>query len=141
MTVDNALWTLSIRNPWAFEILHGRKDIENRNWKPRLVTPFRLNIHAGKVFDDRASYYSRLTREQCAGRMGALIGFCEVVAIHDGYACHNGCSEWAMTARWHWELSGAHAINPIPMKGRLGLWEVPDDTWDESTGAAIEAVS
>jgi hypothetical protein len=130
---DNGLHTLSIRNPWAMEIILGRKDIENRDWKPRLETPFRLNIHAGKVFDDRADYYSLLTREQCgAYRMGALVGICTVVAIHDGYACHNGCSEWAMTARWHWELSNAHAIDPIPMKGRLGLWEVPEDTWDEA---------
>jgi hypothetical protein len=129
---DNGLHTLSIRNPWAFEIILGRKDIENRDWKPRLETPFRLNIHAGKVFDENPYYRGTLTREQCgAYRMGALVGIVTVVAIHDGYACRNACSKWAMTARWHWELSNAHAIDPIPMKGRLGLWEVPDDTWGD----------
>ena len=127
---DNGLHALSIRNPWAMEIILGRKDIENRNWKPRLETPFRLNIHAGKVFDGRAFPWSLLTREQCAHRMGALVGIVTVVAIHDGYACHGACSSWAnWSARWHWELSNAHAIDPIPMKGRLGLWEVPADTW------------
>jgi hypothetical protein len=129
---DNGLHTLSIRQPWAMEIILGRKDIENRDWKPRLQTPFRLNIHAGKVFDDRAFPWSSLTREQCADRMGALTGIVTVVAIHDGYACHGACSPWADgSARWHWELSNAHAIDPIPMKGRLGLWEVSDDTWGE----------
>jgi hypothetical protein len=127
---DNGLHTLSIRNPWAMEIILGRKDIENRNWKPRLDTPFRLNIHAGKTFDGRAFPWSLLTREQCAYRMGALIGIVTVASIHDGYACHGHCSSWAdWSARWHWELSNAHAIDPIPMKGRLGLWEVPADTW------------
>jgi hypothetical protein len=127
---DNGLHTLSIRNPWAFEIILGRKDIENRDWKPRLETPFRLNIHAGKVFDDRAFPWSLLTREQCAHRMGALVGIVTVDSIHDGYACHGACSSWAnWSARWHWELSTAHAIDPIPMRGRLGLWEVPADTW------------
>jgi len=128
---DNGLHTLSVRQPWAFEIILGRKDIENRDWKPHLDTPFRLNIHAGKVFDDHA-YHLRglLTREQCASRMGALIGICTVSAIHDGYACRCACSEWAHPfARWHWELSNAHAIDPIPMPGRLGIWEVPADTW------------
>ena len=129
---DNGLHTLSIRNPWAMEIILGRKDIENRDWKPRLDTPFRLNIHAGKVFDDcaRRGFVSLLTREQCAHRMGALIGICTVVAIHDGDVCRGACSSWAdWSARWHWELSNAHAIDPIPMRGRLGLWEVPEDTW------------
>jgi hypothetical protein len=115
------------------EIILGRKDVENRDWKPRIDTPFRLNIHAGKTFDDNAHYLARvaqLTHEQCASRMGALIGIVTVVAIHDGYACHGVCSSWAdWSARWHWELSNAHAIDPIPMKGRLGLWEVPEDTW------------
>ena len=131
MSGDSGLHTLSIRNPWAMEIILGRKDVENRVWKPRLDTPFRLNIHAGKVFDDDASHYTSLTREQCADRMGALIGIVTVVGIHDGIACHGACSQWAMTSLWHWELSGAHAIDPIPMRGRLGLWEVPADTWGE----------
>jgi hypothetical protein len=128
---DNGLHTLSIRNPWAMEIILGRKDIENRVWKPHLDTPFRLNIHAGKVFDDRAFPWSELTREQCgAYRMGALVGIVTVVAIHDGIACHGACSPWAdYQAPWHWCLSNAHAIDPIPMRGRLGLWEVPEDTW------------
>jgi hypothetical protein len=129
---DSGLHTLSIRQPWATAIIMRVKDIENREWKPRLATPFRLNIHAGKTFDDNAYRRGLLTREQCANRMGALIGFCTVEAIHDGIACHGACSYWAMTALWHWELSNAHAIDLIPMRGRLGLWEVPADTWDEA---------
>ena len=132
MVSDNGLHTLSIRNPWAMEIILGRKDIENRDWKPRLETPFRLNIHPGKTFDGNAFPWSELTREQCADRMGALVGIVTVVAIHDGYACHGACSPWAnWSARWHWGLSNAHAIDPIPMRGRLGLWEVPADTWGD----------
>jgi len=126
---DNGLWTLSVRQPWASAIIMGVKDVENRGWKPRLATPFRLNVHAGKAFDDHAYRRGLATREQCTSWMGALVGIVTVVAIHDGYACHNVCSPWAQTARWHWELSNAHAIVPIPMRGRLGLWEVPADTW------------
>ena len=40
---------LSIRQPWAWLIVHGHKDIENRTW----TTSFRgrLLVHAGKSFD------------------------------------------------------------------------------------------
>lgn len=132
MSDDNGLHTLSVRQPWASAIIMGHKDIENRNWKPRLPAPFRLNIHAGKTFDDNAYRRGLLTRQQCAHRMGALIGIVTVVAIHDGYVCRGVCSPWAdYWARWHWCLSNAHAIDPIPMPGRLGLWEVPADTWGE----------
>ena len=47
--------TLSIQQPWAWAILHGGKDIENRDWP----TPVRgrILIHAGKKFDkDECSY-------------------------------------------------------------------------------------
>ena len=31
---------LTVKNPWAFLIVHGIKDVENRNWK----TNFRGNV-------------------------------------------------------------------------------------------------
>jgi len=129
---DAGLHTLSIRQPWASAIIMGYKDVENRDWKPRLATPFRLNVHAGKTFDDNAYRRGLLTREQCAHRMGALVGIVTVDSIHNGYDCGDACSPWAdYQAPWHWCLSNAHAIDPIPMRGRLGLWEVPEDTWGE----------
>lgn len=40
---------LSIRQPWAWAIIHGGKDIENRTW----ATKFRgrFLVHASNVFD------------------------------------------------------------------------------------------
>ena len=44
--------TLSVRQPWAWLIVYGGKDIENRSWR----TPYRgpLLIHAGKRIDQDA---------------------------------------------------------------------------------------
>jgi len=39
---------LSIRQPWAWAILHG-KDVENRTWVTRVTGEFL--IHASKTFD------------------------------------------------------------------------------------------
>lgn len=41
--------TLSIKQPWAFLIANGYKDIENRNWHTNFRCEFL--IHAGKTFD------------------------------------------------------------------------------------------
>jgi hypothetical protein len=44
-----AMKALSIRQPWAWLIVHGHKDIENRTW----TTTFRgrFLVHAGRTFD------------------------------------------------------------------------------------------
>jgi hypothetical protein len=51
---------LSIKHPWTWLIIHGLKDIENRDW----TTSYRgaLLIHAGKRVD-----------EQCFGSDGRLL--------------------------------------------------------------------
>lgn len=43
--------TISIRQPWAWFIIHGWKDIENRTWKlPQKYIGKPVLIHAGKYF-------------------------------------------------------------------------------------------
>jgi len=44
------LFALSIRQPWAWLIVNGFKDIENRGWRTKFRGP--LLIHAGKLMDD-----------------------------------------------------------------------------------------
>ena len=42
------IWkVLSIRQPWAWLILHGGKDVENRNWATKVRG--RVLIHAGST--------------------------------------------------------------------------------------------
>jgi len=44
---------LSVRQPWAWLIVHGYKDVENRTWAPppHLIGQ-RFYIHAPKTFDE-----------------------------------------------------------------------------------------
>ncbi|MBK5248107.1 MAG: hypothetical protein JJE50_01535 [Actinomycetales bacterium] len=44
------------------------------------------------------------------------------------------CSPWAMDEHWHlvWENPRPLAV-PIPAKGRLGLWTLPDDIAEQVT--------
>lgn len=50
---------LSIRQPWAWLIVNGYKDIENRSWDTRLRG--RFLVHAGKVNDP----YHKEIRQEC----------------------------------------------------------------------------
>lgn len=47
--VKKTMKTISIRQPWAWAILHAGKDVENRNWKTTLRG--HVLIHASKTFD------------------------------------------------------------------------------------------
>jgi len=45
-----AMRALTLRQPWAWAIVHGQKRIENRPWKPwRDIIGQRIAIHAGLI--------------------------------------------------------------------------------------------
>jgi hypothetical protein len=45
---------LSIRQPWAFLIVNGHKNIENRDWLTAYRGP--VLIHAGKQWDEDCAW-------------------------------------------------------------------------------------
>ena len=51
---------------------------------------------------------------------GAIIGVVEVVDC-----VRDSGSPWAEPGSWHWCLAGARALEPVPWRGRLGLWPAP----------------
>ena len=123
---------LSIRQPWAWLILHAGKDIENRDWQ----TTFRgrILIHAGKgmtvtEFADAMDFYEDRILDRKLWAMpkidelarGALVGSVEVVGM-----TAQSDSPWFF-GTYGWQLRNPIAFKkPIPWKGALGLFEVPD---------------
>jgi len=127
---------LSIRQPWAWLICSGYKDIENRSWR----TNYRgqLYIHAGKSFDWDALdylkgyflneyYVSVCVYFGIKGRMnirhhedfGAIVG-----SVNLTDCIQNSRSIWAQRGLFHWELHDPLELAPIPLKGQLGIFEV-----------------
>ena len=135
---------LSIRQPWAWLICAGYKDIENRNWrigrKPALggtyqdrglQMPQRIYVHAGKsdseltkevadfIFarldeNQRDRYY----REDCSER-GAIIGEVTITAC-----VKESASPW-FEGPYGFVLSDPVLYKkPIPYRGQLGFFEV-----------------
>ena len=132
---------LSIRQPWAWLIATGQKDVENRSWK----TSFRgrIYIHAGKTMDvnvpgssltedwilERLDVYRRAEYQVAKRERGAIIGEVDIVD------CRFFCGDMSprLFSKWH-EVGyyGFYLANPvlydtpIPCKGQLGFFEVVD---------------
>lgn len=128
---------LSVRTPWWWFILHGGKDIENRDWP----TNFRGDVllHAGKWWqyqdgldDIRAALDCCGTRRsELAGRLrveedlllarGCIVG--QVTIVH---CVSRSPSPWFF-GDYGFVLANPVAFkNPLPFKGSLGFFEVPN---------------
>jgi len=115
---------LSVRQPWAALIVSGLKDVENRSWKPRYRG--RLLIHAGagmRVSDlDYLAEKYGIELDRSSLVLGAILGAVDLI----------DCKK-KVSSRWHvrgdigWYFANPRRLrSPIPYKGQLGLFEVPD---------------
>jgi len=110
---------LSIKDPWAWLIASGIKDVENRTWKTNYRGRILIHVPAKRdsiviIPADIASIPKpdeRTTK--------AIIG---EVTITD--CIKNSQSPWAETDCWHWVLTDPLLYkSPIKnVKGKLGLW-------------------
>jgi hypothetical protein len=108
---------ITIRQPWAELIVRGEKDVENRSWRTHHRGP--LLIHAGGRAH-REAYAEHGVPDDA--QRGALIGIVEVVDCKQ-----ERTSSWHEEGAWGWYLARAKRFRrPIPMKGRRGLFEVPE---------------
>lgn len=143
---------LSIRQPWAWAILHAQKDIENRDW----YTSFRgqFAIHAAKgltaqEYRDGISYIHRAFIANVLGTpttiqldggwvsvangqlttpsfneitRGAIVGVANLVA------CISGSPSPWFEGKYGFVLRNVIALpEPIPCKGALSFWDVQSD--------------
>jgi hypothetical protein len=117
---------LSVRQPWAWLILHG-KDIENRNWPTKYRGP--LLIHASMKYDYEGAGWVKENFPKIKlpslfmGEVttGAILGKVEVV---DCVAASK--SKWFFGPYGFVLRNPVEFEKPIPFKGMLGLFDVPD---------------
>src|SRR5262245_4993891 len=114
--------TLSIKQPWAWLIMAGLKDIENRDWRTHFRG--RFAVHAGKY---RPSEEELLEIEQHQGvtiprdklTYGAVLGTVELV---DCVTRHG--SQW-FQGSFGFVLRDPRRCDPIPCNGKLGFFQGP----------------
>ncbi|MGI2031960.1 ASCH domain-containing protein [Rhizobium panacihumi] len=125
---------LSIMQPWAWLIVNGHKDIENRDWPTRFRGP--VAIHAGKKLDETAAicldrgYHpvsSRLVRIADDGQAyerGGIVGVAEIVDCipHENSDLQDTCSEW-FVGKYGFVIRNARPVDFIPVRGALGFFD------------------
>jgi len=134
--VDERFWrkAISVRQPWAWAIIHGGKDVENRGrrdpWRDAIGK--RLWIHAAKTVE--VADYGTVRRLAGATPpdpmpLGALIGSVLIHDVHHARDCDRlsegleRCSPWAQPDQWHIVLNDPVPLaDPIPCRGALGLF-------------------
>jgi hypothetical protein len=112
---------LSIRQPWAWFIINGYKDIENRTWSTKYRGFF--YVHAGLTFDEdgydliKAKFRISMPRPTEFER-GGLIG---IVKLIDCVTSHK--SPW-FEGPFGFILSDPQPIEFIRLAGRLRFFPV-----------------
>ena len=136
--------TLSIKNPWAWLIASGYKDVENRTWKTNFRGTFLIHVSQKWALGNSGTF-SFLNQQQheslpvfAQSRMhtqtgmptSAIIGQVNLVNC-----VQNSQSIWAEPEHWHWVLENpVFFTRHVPdVKGKLSFWE-----FDESKIAANE---
>ena len=116
---------LSIRQPWAWLIVNGYKDIENRTW----ATQFRgrVYVHAGQriIRDDFPEQRAYLRESGIVVPAdlprGAIVGEITITGCMDGSESPWFCGPYGFT------LSDPVAYAaPVPYRGQLGFFRVDD---------------
>lgn len=118
--------TLSIRQPWAWLIVHGHKDVENREWATDYRGP--LLIHASKTAA-KGEYATQ--RAVIHEEMGIVVPELEVierggiVGMASLMDCrHDSDSRW-YTGAVAWVLRDARPLPFHACKGALQLFHTP----------------
>lgn len=127
--LEHAPRALSIQQPWADAIIHGTKRVENRTWRRETGDhPLGwVRVHAPAGYDKAGDLWMReqgLHTPQADAPRGALIGAAYFDMISHGPM--DASDPWAF-GPWCWCISEVIALDePVPCKGALGLWAVPD---------------
>ena len=123
---------LSIRSPWWWYIIHGYKDIENRDWPTNFRG--RVLVHVGKwwkpaeVFGDIGDIHGGIIEpgivipprlSDLQPSCGCIVGSVEIA---DCVQDHN--SKWFF-GEYGFVLANPVAFDkPVPLMGALGFFEV-----------------
>lgn len=115
---------LSIQQPWAWLIVHGYKDVENRVWHSNYRGP--LLIHAPKKWDQKGYEFviekmDLWVPEKERHDFGALVGSVEMVDCVD-----DDTSAWFFGPWGYLFINPEVFEKPIAYRGQLGFFDVAE---------------
>lgn len=125
---------LSIRQPWAWMIVNGHKDIENRSWPTKFRG--RVLIHASKgttsaEFEDAAHFMAMISQidplplaDMAKADRGGIVG---VATITNCVPSARRSSPWHIEGAFGFQIADVRPLPFIACKGALGFFDVPVD--------------
>ncbi len=125
---DLPIKAISIQQPWAWLIVNGFKDVENRTWPTKFVAP--VAIHAGKKIDTFSDHCLRMAlhpvtmnnfdvRSVLPAKFdtGGIVGIAE---IH--HCAGTSESDWFVGPHG-FLIRNASPVPFIPCRGQLGFFD------------------
>jgi hypothetical protein len=131
---------ISIRQPWAWAILHAGKRVENRDWRGCSYRgPLLIHAAKGCTFNEYmdAAYWmasKRLASPHWLSQKhiptippmsemgrGGILGYCRLVDVVTASRDPWFCGLLGLV------LADVRPLPYVPFKGALGLFEVPDE--------------
>jgi ASCH domain len=111
---------LSVRQPWAWLIVNGVKDIENRPRRTHHRGP--LLIHAGSSLDGYTESIEWVERKHGISvplelETGGIVGVIEVIDCVESHK-----SKWFDKGSFGWVIANPHPLKFRRCKGALGLF-------------------
>jgi hypothetical protein len=151
MAIELPEKALSVKQPWAWAICAGIKDVENRTKPTRHRGPVLIHaslskpwtdvedaiewIEDGEIYDACRDEPRRVEVPRERLVTGAIVGLVEICgSLPPG---QGSGSDWAIEDQHHWLLKNAYALaRPVPCKGKLGLWRPAEDLLDRVQDSA-----
>jgi len=133
---------LSIRQPWAWAILHAGKRIENRDWRgcsyrgPLLIHASKgcagieysaaVSAIYGMGTEPGEPAYEIAVPDLATLQRGGIVGVCNVVGVTRESSDPWFCGPLGIV------LADVRPLPFVPFKGALGFFEVPDNLVPEA---------
>lgn len=146
---------LSLRQPWAWAVVHGGKRIENRTWRPAKPYGQRLVIHAARTWGTRQKEDLAWIQDNMKLIVPDNLPLGYFVGVATVADCHPNGPEpedpWAIACKRCWRQASVAACQaspkvctsgkcsygwllddvvalaePVPGRGALGLFPVPE---------------
>lgn len=122
---------LSIRQPWAWLIVNGHKDIENRSWTTRFRGPFLVHAAQGMTreeYEDCRAFALNIRPEIEfpafeALERGGIVGKADITGVVDA---DSNSSRWFF-GPYGFVLKDAEPLPFRTMRGKLGFFEGGED--------------
>lgn len=128
---------VSLWQPWAWLVVHGPKDVENRTWTlPKGMLGKVIHIHASLKEDTwawteaqslclRNGYDPAQIPSAIKLQYGGIIGRVRVVEYLPPAPSGEPRAPWHMPEQWGWRLAERTPVSFVPMRGYQRFWRVP----------------